>query len=328
MPKTKSTKRLCEQCDEVRLMQPHRKVCSRCRGFNQDVRSGTVRPPDFEEVNVANYKEPMQKVEGGHGYYGAITQTNDGLQIQCHICGYYFGRLSAHVQGRHQIKSRDYKIKYGLRITDGLLSPIERFRQQITYNKYARKSPEEIKAMSRKAREAVKKKGYKAGGDQWTSQTRNEKGLCKDQTIAKIRKVAEMNGGVATSPIYDEMFGGLDVVDHWFGSWLKGVEAAGVKTYFEGRVDARAEKREKIIEQFERFYEKENRTPQSADLTSGTFDLPTPKQVAYYFGTMNRARMAAGVPTLVFGGGGKWVEVAPEDSVITDNEPVIARGRS
>lgn len=317
-------KKLCERCKQPGNFTENRKICTGCRHTDRALADGTMRPPDFEAVNVSGYKEPMRRVEDGHGYYGAITTTNDGKHIQCHICGYYVGRLSSHVRTKHKIGPEEYKVTYGLRIKDGLLSPLERFKQQITYNKYARKSPEEFKRMSELAVKAKKDNDVESGGDQWRAQTRNERGLCRDQTIAKIRKVAEMCGGVPTSPVYKETFGGLDVVNHWFGTWMQGVEAAGCTTTVEAKKLSDAALRERILEQFNEFYEREGRTPQTSDLAAKSNTLPTLKQVQRIFHTFNNARAEAGVPTLVYARG-RWVEVPVGEENINAVVPSMAR---
>jgi len=66
---------------------------------------------------------------------------------------------------------------------------------QTTYNKYARKTPEEFAEMSRKGREKIQAEGIKIGGHGWNAQTRNEKGMCREQTLAKLHELArEMDG--------------------------------------------------------------------------------------------------------------------------------------
>lgn len=321
---SKSTEGICPQCNKKRMIPFSRKICYGCRKMNMDIKSGVLRPPEFKEVNVANYKEPMQKVEDGFGYYGAITVTNDGKHIQCHICGFYFANISTHVFVKHKIPSRDYKFKYGLRIKDGLLSPIEKFKRQITYNKYARKSPEEFKAMSVKAAATRKEKGTKTGGNMWTPQTRNEKGLCRDQTIAKIRRVAELCGGIPTYQAYDTEYGGMQVVYHWFGTWEKAVEAADVMSYLKAKKQARKEERLKVIEGMRQFYEEHGRTPQTGDFNGGKY-LPSQHRMKYLFRSLNEARIAAEVPMLVYAGS-KWVEVPVGEENVNGIVPSFARG--
>ncbi len=70
-----------------------------------------------------DYKEPLTKVKGGYGFMGVITTNEEQTHVQCHICGYYFESLGSHVQHTHKMKAREYKEKYQLRISRGLLAP-------------------------------------------------------------------------------------------------------------------------------------------------------------------------------------------------------------
>ena len=87
---------VCIQCGQTKVEGAKRKLCSSCRTLNSFVGKGIIRESDFPDVTVAGYKQPMTKVEDGFGYLGAITTTKDGKHIQCHICGYFFGRLANH----------------------------------------------------------------------------------------------------------------------------------------------------------------------------------------------------------------------------------------
>lgn len=310
-PVSRRVLKQCAQCGKAKELQKSRKICQACRDFNHTITSGQVRTPDITDVNVANYKEPMEKVKDGFGYYGAITETNDGKHIQCHICGFYYGNVGVHLRVKHKIAPRDYKIKYGLRIKEGLLSPVKRWEAQVRYNKYTRKSPEEMRELSRKAVAAKREKGVKSGGDQWTAQTRNETGTCKEQTLAKIRHIAELSGGIPTWRAYVSEYGGMDVVRHWFGNWANAVKEAGVTSFLENRAEERKIRMASVEEMIRAFYEEEHRTPKSSDFNAVEY-LPGLRQVQTLYGTLNNARVAAGVPTIVYlSHTRKWVEVEP-----------------
>jgi hypothetical protein len=323
----KGVKRVCDQCHQERNMDKYRSVCYSCRRLNQLVNAGTVRTPDFKEVNVENYKEPMEKVKDGYGYYGAITTTNDGKQIQCHICGYYYANVGSHIKAAHKVNPRDYKIKYGLRINDGLLSPIEREHRQEVYNTYARKSPEEFREMSRKAQAVIKEKGIQLGGKAWGPQTRNEKGMCKEQTIAKIKVIADMYNGIPSYNAFIREYGPgqRDTINHWFGSWNKAVEAAGFKTHDVRLKEHKKEMQDMILLKLQMFYDQHGRTPQWADFQAGSLGFNI-KTLQYHFGSLNRARQEAGIPIMVYDSKAwKWVELE-SDKDIKPGDLIPSRG--
>jgi hypothetical protein len=289
----------CAQCHKERSLREGRKLCEGCRQFNSGVKKGRIRKPDFAEVTIASYKEPMQKVEDGYGYYGAITTTKDNQHVQCHICGFYFANLSSHVKHKHEMDVRDYKMTYGLRITDGLLSPIARQAAQSRYNMSARVTQEGLT----KAWEAAAKKrgeGWQPGGNTWAPITRNEKGMCRDQTIAKIQHCASLNNDVAVEKYFYQMygFGQRSTIEHWFGDWNNATREAGVKSFKGMRKDAREESKVAIIAEIKAFYKHHHRTPQHADFES-LETMHSYKQVYRLFGSLNDARAAAEVPLLV-----------------------------
>lgn len=290
----------CEQCKHPRRIASNRKICSGCRRFNGEINRGLIRTPDYEGVTTEGYKEPMQAVEDGFGYYGAITRTTDGKHIQCHMCGYYFANLAAHVHYKHQIKVRDYKTTYGLRITAGLVSPHERQAEQRRFN-------EKIRAQAGKnaqiARVALAKRRAEPDyqpAPKWSAQMRNEEGRCRDQTIARIRHVADLNEGRPSFNAYTRVFGGgaMGTVKYWFGSWNAAVIAAGYEPASSVRIRTRNQRVELALIGMRDFYEKHGRTPQTADFRASP-SLPHPNFVAKEFGSLNEARREAGVPLLI-----------------------------
>lgn len=312
MAKIETKSKKCDQCGEIRKIPVNRKKCYACRDMNQKILERKILTPDYAETTVDKYKEPMEKVKGGYGYLGAITETKDGKFIQCHICGYFFEKLGAHVK-RHKIAPREYKIKFGLRVHDGLMSPIAREEAQIRYNRDTRGKENQKKATAA-AMEKRKRKNWKTGGNQWNPQTRNERGNCKEQTLAKIRKLAEMYDGVARFNDYTREFGDPGTVQYWFGSWQKAVKAAGLETYY-ARMRRMAKKNKKdALKQMQAFYKKHGRTPQSSDFNSDD-DLPAHTAMTRWYGTLNNARIAANIPVLAFVPGKGWEEQSIEEYI-------------
>lgn len=305
--------RRCPQCKNQRGFALNRKLCSGCRSFNDRVRTREVLPPTYSDVTVEGYKEPLESVVGGFGYVGAITQTIDGTKIQCHLCGYFFANLGSHVRSKHRLPLDDYRYRYGLRIKYSLLSPVEKERAQKRYNNNVRFKQGSLKNLV-KAQAAFEKKrqeGWTPGGDQWSSQLRNEKGMCREQTLAKIRQIAEVNDGVAIFEEFVKTFGEgqKSVVQHWFGSWDAAVRAAGADTYL-GRQNKEYKKRRRdTVQRIRDFYAAHGRTPLSSDFNSDN-NLPRQNWVSKNFGSLNAARRKAGVPELVHVVGNKWKEVA------------------
>lgn len=296
----------CDNCGKEKKEDSH-KNCGGCRRFLGALHAGRVRAPDYSDVTTAGYKEPMEAVKDGYGFYGAVTRTNDGELIQCHICGYYFSRLGGHILMKHKMKSRDYKTKYGLRIKDGLMSPIAKIKAQDVYNRFTRRTPEEYRAMSKKGQKVLKEKSYKPGGVTWSPQGRNERGNCREQTIAKLQHLSKKYGA-ATQPLFNAEYGGFDSVVFWFGSWDEGLKAAGLKTFRARRAESRRHSSRNAIKAIKKFYKETGRTPQTSDLEADNY-LPSLHTVQNLFGSVNLARYQAKVPLLVHTGHRKWEEV-------------------
>lgn len=141
------------------------------------------------------YKEPFTKVENGYGFEGVLTVSNEETHIQCHLCGRFYTSLAAHVQHTHKMKAKDYKRRFGLRLTKGLVSP-----------KYSK----QMKLTNSNASNSVKAKriaGLKKGADKlakspkqsqdYALENKNIKGLCPEQLIDKIKNVYDMYGADA-----------------------------------------------------------------------------------------------------------------------------------
>lgn len=299
----------CSSCHRLRAIAPSRTKCEGCRAHEAAINNGTLKGPSYSKVNTIGYKDPMQKVDNGFGYYGALTQTNDGEFVQCHICGYYFASLGAHVRTNHGINPRDYKLTYGLRITEGMLSPVQLKKAQDNYNKYAHKTRAEFAAMSKMAGISIKAKGYQAGGNQWTAQSRNEKGNCKEQTLAKIKSLGERMGGYPTMSrfLIEYGKGQQSVVNYWFGSWDNALKIAGFKTYREKQEADRQNYALQTLGKIRDFFDQHGRTPLFSDFR-GSSDMPDPTTIMRNYGTLNEARKQAGVPQLIHKGLGRWEE--------------------
>lgn len=70
---------------------------------------------------IGKYKEPLMSLKDGFGFVGVLLQSEDRTKVQCHLCGRWFKALFLHIKV-HEITAREYKEKFGLNYTTGLLS--------------------------------------------------------------------------------------------------------------------------------------------------------------------------------------------------------------
>jgi len=310
-------KKICPQCKNKRAIAEGRKICWSCRRFNSDINLGRILTPDYKDVETSPFKEPMLKVKGGYGYYGAVTTTKDGKFIQCHICGYYFKHLTRHVMYRHEVAGREYKLTHGLRIRDGLLSPVAKEEAIQRFNKVREKfGTRESNRKAHAASKAKREAGLKVGGDMWTSITRNERALCKDQLLAKIQQVARANEGIVTVRLMSKEFGReyRDTIKTQFGSWPKALKEAGVYDYTEKRRRENTHFMFDAISKIKAFYKEHGHPPYTADFNVDP-DLPSQSKVSKHFGTLNNARRLARVPEVIYVGN-HWEEVMYERQLV------------
>jgi hypothetical protein len=66
---------------------------------------------------------PLPQPDGALPPYGALIVSDDGSQIQCHVCGRWFGQLPVHTARVHGLNAAAYKARYGLARSASLLSP-------------------------------------------------------------------------------------------------------------------------------------------------------------------------------------------------------------
>jgi hypothetical protein len=64
----------------------------------------------------------MSDIKEFFGELGVLT--DDGVRVQCHICGKWFHHLGTHVFKKHNISADEYRLKFGLNRTTPLSSPV------------------------------------------------------------------------------------------------------------------------------------------------------------------------------------------------------------
>lgn len=309
-PTKASTRKKCKGCGEKRLIQRGRKLCNGCKRLQNDLSSGAVLPPDYQDTTYKPYKDPMIPNESGFGFVGAIVQTKTGSHIQCNECGYFYANVGVHLRNKHKIDPREYKEKYGLRLKQGLLSPMERERALIRWNtlpqrKYQKKN---AKKAQQAAREKRARGDMKTGGQTWLPQLRNERGRCADQLVEKVKQLYQKLGHVPTSDEFKEEYGSAyNSMKTMHGSYDEAVKKAGL-TGWKQRLRERTEKNaEKALLNIFDWYQENGRTPQWKDFNQENI-LPATGSVQKWFGNVSTARRMARVPDLV-NKNGKWVEI-------------------
>lgn len=264
-------------------------------------------------VLYEDYKEPLKTVvqaKGeGYGYMGTVAMSEDREYIQCHICGDLFRSLSGHIRLEHKVSMREYKEDYGLSATNVLIGESLRYdlQQQNVNSKRNKGQPEGLKKHVAKLKAGEVKIHRGDHSLEW----RNKRGLCPDQVLEKILDLKEKLGHVPSIDEFKMEYKGrfLHSIQYLHGSWSEAVRKLGEKT----REDLRRHSEEDLIEELQNFQKKYDRIPMTSDFNRGL--LTNKGTFIRKFGTLNNARVAAGMNAVVPMGGryGNYKEISPEE---------------
>lgn len=260
--------------------------------------------PD-QSLTIANYKEPLKKVEKGYGYYGTLAVTLDGGYVQCHECGRLFQELTTHVKKAHNLTSRQYKDKFQLAYETRLIS--EKYRKKMKdrwLEWFSSLTAEERKKHYEKQKEALRKASLNRGSYQPKHQleTKNKRGTCPDQLLEKILEVKDKLGRVPSQKEFVAECGTQrykHLIYKTFGSWSNALKMLKVspKEHTHGVTRVHGERRhytnEELLEYLRIFAQEERKVPTYTDFARGL--LPTYGVYTRHFGRIEVARREAGV---------------------------------
>ncbi len=264
-----------------------------------------------EDLIYENYKEPLKAIpkSEGYGFYGTVATSIDGNLVQCHICGNMFPSVSHHLR-KHQIKAREYKEQFQLAITTALVG--EATREKLQNKVYAESKkyiglPEHLQEYNRKVQSGEIQ--HRTSGNGWSLERRNKEGLCPDQVLLKITELADKLGH---TPSYDEFklhykTRYIHSIEYQHGSYLNAVKALKLTSAKELKEPSS----EKLLEDLRKFQKVHGRVPTKSDFNRGLLYSRT----LYWsrFGSLNNARIEAGLNAVVSMGFGRIKELTPDE---------------
>lgn len=283
---------------------------------SQRIKAKTGELPKDDEVLFFGYKEPLRKFESGYGYQGVLSYSKDLDKVQCHFCGRLFRALGLHIKAEHKLTGVKYKEKVGLAYDTALIGEGTREKYIATSNSLiasnARSSGENVRRSIESNRER-RKNGTKRR--KMSLEVRNKRGNCPDQLLDIIDKTVKSFGRVPTEEEFKKFHRGrfLNTIKLTYGKWSTAVHKLGLKTHKEIPTD------QALLDQMAMFHQTHNRTPRWSDFKRGF--LPNGNLYISRFGTMNRARVMAGVPFLIHVGKRveEWVPNQQQKAVILKN---------
>lgn len=252
-----------------------------------------------EFLIFTNYKEPLVEIKPGlgFGYYGALLVTEDKTKLQCHICGKLFADVGTHARQAHKISVIEYREQFKLAKKTALLSEKERnARKQRFIDYLGTLSKEELERRKQKAIENWKHKG--SYQPKISLETKNKRGSCPDQCLAKIKEVADKIGKVPSLNEFVKVCK-TQKYKHWiidtFGSWNEALKLLNydVKEK-DGLSNGRKYRDEELLGYLYSYYKMNKKVPTATDWKRNL--LPSKGTYIRHFGSINKARELADIP--------------------------------
>lgn len=272
----------------------------------KNIRVTSYATPQSEvELIYENYKEPLKPIpkSKGFGYYGTIAVSADKELVQCHICGNLFKSVSAHLP-QHKITAPEYKEMWQLQKTTALIgeSTRKKYQEKITKSKGL---PKHLQEYTRKVQTGEIKHRTNT---KFTLEQRNKLGLCPDQVLEKIAILRDKMGRMPSSDEFREEYNHryIGSINFQFGSWTNAVHKLGEQTIQE----LKSPDKEKLLEDLVYFFETEGRIPMTSDFNRGLL-----RDRGVYnreFGSLNNARVEAGLNAILPMPFGQHIELTPD----------------
>lgn len=247
------------------------------------------------KLTYLNYKEPLKPVEDGHGYFGTLAQTEDGTEVQCHICGTLVENLGTHAWSKHGLKAREYRVKFQLGLRTPLCSDAfsEKYKA-LKVDLWNSLSEEEKEA--RKEQMKLAQENTNRVGNPRSLESLNRDGMCPDQLIEHIKSCAGKLGHSPTFKEFEIEYNGkyVGAINRTFGSWNGAKRMAGLafsKTGSETPHNRSGHTNEVLLEYLRNFKQEKGYEPTCGDWRRGF--LPSYNLYKHRFGGISKARQLA-----------------------------------
>ena len=195
---------------------------SRFRKFKKDYKDKIIDCPESPsgKAYIGISKRPLMTNTGYHGFQGVLLQDDDRKFVQCAACGKWMSFINkAHLKSCCGLTPKEYKAKFGLMISQGLVSDDLSF--QMTKNALKNKSTNSRKQWRR----ILNKPQGNTAGKISSVQEENKFGVCREQLRKRLYEFIicnrEMPGcrnrGSSLYKALYRRFGGLNVALGFYG---------------------------------------------------------------------------------------------------------------
>lgn len=263
---------------------------------NMRVVKGIPFDDNGEEVflTLKHYKEPLLEVKKGYGYYGALLGTIDGTKVQCHICGKLFEGLNMHVTQSHKMTTHDYREKFQLAKKTALISESRRYKLKENTIKWLKsltlEEKEEWRQNAIERFASWRKENERRPQPKQSLETYNKRGTCPTQLIEKIKEVAKKIGHTPTKREFiaeTDSSRYVHLIYKVYGSWLKAIELANLKTTPHKAYGNRIYKDEVLLNSLEDYILENDQRPTQTDFYRNL--LPARANYNRHFGGLDNA---------------------------------------
>jgi hypothetical protein len=80
-------------------------------------------------VNLNKYIPPFEPVKNGFGFYGVMIEDFESGKLQCNECGEWLEIFNSHLTAKHNMTTKEYKMKFKLSESTALRSKRLRLKQ-------------------------------------------------------------------------------------------------------------------------------------------------------------------------------------------------------
>jgi hypothetical protein len=268
-----------------------------------------------EELWFYNYKEPLRRYIGGHGFMGVLAHNREGDRVQCHICGNFYQTISpSHVKTHGFETLKAYKDEVGLAYTTALISEPVREKLVKIFFEQGLQRKLDLKSNKKFEQERIERliaSNKSRTGERLRLEKRNLRGNCPDQLLDKLKVLKKELGKVPTKRDFRAKYKGrfLGTIYQTFGSWTNAVKKAGMTPISETPGAERKYTDKQLLDYLKEFHKMHSRLASHSDFDRGL--LPAHSTYIEHFGSMNKARVRAKLPILIQISGTKWVEYKP-----------------
>ena len=243
-----------------------------------------------------NYKEPINAVENGFGYYGVVIRSKDKELVKSNIDGLFYPQITYWYVKKHGFENlKAYKDFYGISHSTPLCGKSISMRNLLNIQKYLLRNPKQTRD---KLRQIAIKANKSRTGEKLALEIKNKRGTCPDQLLQKLKSYKEKYGYTPTKSEFkyeNNSKKHIETILDTFGTWTNAITLAGL-------IPANIERPsgyndEYLLECLRTFFKNNGYTPLYHHFGNGV--LPGRKAYYRHFKSLNIARRSAGIPEVI-----------------------------